>query len=151
MMCFSNAAMRKALVILAITVSIAVLSVRPACAQNRKGKAAVVGSWEGESKCSVADSACHDEHVLYQISPDRKDPEQLNLDAYKIMDGAPEFMGTLACQYHSKEGALSCTANTSERDDWQFHVMGDAMSGRLIINGGTLYRRIALHRSAEKN
>src|SRR5579863_5799898 len=63
---------------------------------------AVLGSWEGESKCTVADSPCHDEHVLYQIAGDKKDPWQLNLDGYKIVDGAPEFMGTLTCTYQSK-------------------------------------------------
>jgi len=108
---------------------------------------AVLGSWEGESKCMVADSPCHDEHVLYQITTDKKDPFQLNIDAYKIVDGAPDFMGTLGCHYQSKAGALSCTSGSREKDDWEFHVMGDAMTGRLLIDDGkTLYRRVSLHR-----
>jgi len=109
---------------------------------------AVLGSWEGESKCTVPDSPCHDEHVLYQITEDKKDPFQLNLDAYKVIEGAPEFMGTLACHYEAKAGALSCTSSTREKDDWEFHVTGDAMSGRLMLDDGkTLYRRVTLHRS----
>jgi hypothetical protein len=113
---------------------------------------AVLGSWEGESKCTVADSPCHDEHVLYQIAGDKKDPWQLNLDGYKIVDGAPEFMGTLTCSYQSKVGALSCTSSSKEKDDWEFHLMGDAMSGRLMVDDGkTLYRRIILHRSEPKS
>jgi hypothetical protein len=107
---------------------------------------AVLGSWEGDSKCMVPDSPCHDEHVLYQIAQDKKDPFQLNMDGYKIVDGAPEFMGTLTCHFESKTGALSCTSSTKDKDDWEFHVMGDAMSGRLMIEGKTLYRRISLHR-----
>jgi len=107
---------------------------------------AVLGSWEGDSKCMVPDSPCHDEHVLYQIAEDKKDPFQLNLDGYKMVDGAPEFMGTLTCHFESKTGALSCTSSTKDKDDWEFHVMGDAMSGRLMIEGKTLYRRITLHR-----
>jgi hypothetical protein len=107
----------------------------------------VLGSWEGDSTCTVRDSPCHDEHVLYQITEDKKDAWQLNLDAYKIIDGAPDFMGTLTCHYESKAGALSCTSSNREKDDWQFHILGDAMSGRLIIDDGkTLYRRITLHR-----
>ena len=121
-----------------------------ASAQSAKQLAAVLGSWEGESKCMVADSSCHDEQVLYQISPDRKDPERLNLDAYKIVDGAPDFMGTLACQYHAKQSALSCTGNTSKQDDWELHVFGESMSGSLKIEGGKIYRRIALHRAKDK-
>jgi hypothetical protein len=109
---------------------------------------AVLGSWEGDSKCTVPDSPCHDEHVLFQITQDRKDPFQLNLDAYKLIEGNPEFIGTLACSYDSKAGALSCTSSTKDKDDWEFHVMGDAMAGRLMLDGGkTLYRRVTLHRS----
>lgn len=94
----------------------------------------------------VPDSPCHDEHVLYQIAEDKKDPFQLNLDGYKVVDGAPEFIGTLTCHFESKTGALSCTSSTKDKDDWEFHLIGDAMSGRLMIEGKTLYRRITLHR-----
>ena len=108
---------------------------------------AVLGSWEGDSKCTVPDSPCHDEHVLYQIAEDKKDPFQLNLDAYKIVEGAPDFMGTLTCHFESKTGALSCTSSNKDNDDWEFHVMGDAMSGRLVLDHGrTLYRRVTLRR-----
>lgn len=108
---------------------------------------AVLGSWEGDSKCTVPDSPCHDEHVLYQITEDKKDPFQLNVDAYKFSDGAPVFMGTLGCRYDSKAGVLSCTSSTRQKDDWEFHVMGDSMAGRLMLDDGkTLYRRVTLHR-----
>lgn len=107
----------------------------------------VLGSWEGDSKCTVPGSPCHDEHVLYQIAVDKKDPFQLNLDGYKVVEGAPEFMGTLACRFESKTAALSCTSSTKDKDDWEFRVVGDTMSGRLMIDQGkTLYRRITLRR-----
>ena len=108
---------------------------------------AVLGSWEGDSKCTVPDSPCQDEHVLYQISEDRKDPFQLKLDAYKVVDGAPEFMGTLTCHFESKTAALSCTSSNLESNDWEFRATGDAMAGRLMVDHGkTLYRRISLRR-----
>jgi hypothetical protein len=112
---------------------------------------AVLGSWEGDSKCAVADSPCHDEHVLYQITEDKHNFFQLNLDAYKVVEGNPEFIGTLACSFEPKAGVLSCTSSTREKDDWEFHVVGKAMSGRLMIDDGkTLYRRILLHRAQDK-
>jgi hypothetical protein len=129
---------------------IVVLLPLAALPQSSKELAKVTGSWEGDSKCTVPNSPCHDEHVLYQIAQDRKDPEQLNLDAYKIIDGSPDFMGTLACQYHAKQGSLSCTGNTSKQDDWQFHIFGDSITGRLTIEGGKLYRVITLHRAKDK-
>ena len=124
-----------------------VLLVFLAASTVRASDKAVLGSWEGDSKCTVSDSPCHDEHVLYQITEDRKIPFQLNLDAYKVIEGTPEFIGTLACSYESKAGALSCTSNTKEKDDWEFHLIGDTMSGRLMLDDGkTLYRRVILHR-----
>lgn len=113
----------------------------------RASDKAVLGSWEGDSKCTVPTSPCHDEHVLYQIAEDKKDPFQLNLDAYKVVDGAPEFMGTLSCHFESKTAALSCTSSNRNKDEWEFHIIGDTMSGRLTIDEGkTLYRRITLRR-----
>ena len=107
----------------------------------------VLGSWEGDSKCTIPDSPCHDEHVLYQISEDKKDFGRVNIDAYKIVEGAQDFMGTLACHYESRAGALSCTSGDGEKDDWEFHVLGDRMAGRLTLNDGKkLYRRITLQR-----
>jgi hypothetical protein len=86
--------------------------------------------------------------VLFQVSEDKKDPFQLNLDAYKMIEGSPEFMGTLSCHYESKVGALSCTSSNREKDDWEFHVTGDTMAGRLLVDDGkNLYRRITLRRS----
>lgn len=109
----------------------------------------VIGSWEGESKCMVPDSPCHDEHVLFQITSDRADPFLLKLDAYKVVDGNPDFMGTLACTLHSSVSAMSCTGDTSEKDDWEFQITGDSMSGRLTVGATrTLYRRLLLHKSA---
>jgi hypothetical protein len=139
-MCFVNSAMRSTLVLVLI------LSCwrPPAWPQSVK---TVIGSWEGESKCTVPNSPCHDEHVLYQIAQDKRDPWQLSLDGYKIIDGAPEFTSTLTCQYQSKSGALSCTSSRKEKDDWEFSVFGDAMSGKLMIDDGkTIYRRITLHK-----
>jgi hypothetical protein len=108
---------------------------------------AVLGSWEGDSKCTIPDSPCHEVHVFYQIAQDRRDPFQLNLDAYKVVEGAPEFMETLACHYESKTAALSCTGSNKDKDDWEFHVIGDTMAGRLMVDQGkTLYRRITLRR-----
>jgi hypothetical protein len=91
----------------------------------------------------VPDSPCHDEHALYRITADTRNPAQLNIDGYKIVEGSPQFMGALLCQYHVYKAALSCTASTGKQDDWEFHVSGDSMTGTLTI--GTekkLYRRI---------
>ncbi len=77
------------------------LLIAPAWPQSAESTAAVTGSWEGESKCTAPDSPCHDEHVVYRITADKKNPAQLSIDADKIVNGSPQFMGTIVCQYHA--------------------------------------------------
>jgi len=109
---------------------------------DRKG---VLGTWEGESKCTVANSPCHDEHVIYRLAADKRDPNQVRLDAYKVVDGQQQFMGTLDCS--ERAATLACTGHSAKQDDWEFKVDGDSMSGTLTIdNGKTLYRNIRVHR-----
>jgi hypothetical protein len=112
---------------------------------------AVIGTWEGESKCIVRDSPCHDEHVVYRIVADKKYPAQLNIDADKIVNGSPQFMGTIFCQYHPDEATLSCTANTAKKDDWEFHISANTMTGTLTVGREKqLFRRISVHKTAFK-
>jgi hypothetical protein len=107
----------------------------------------VLGSWTGESKCTVPDSPCHDEIVLYQISTDKKNAGQLNVEAYKIVNGVPDFMGALVCQFHAEQSMLVCSGNSKKQDIWEFHLSGDTLTGTLTIGSEkTLYRRIRVHR-----
>lgn len=46
-------------------------AVAGAMASGASDLAEVVGTWEGETICQVANSPCHDEHVIYR-SPKRK-------------------------------------------------------------------------------
>ncbi len=109
----------------------------------------VLGSWEGESKCTVPNSPCHDEHALYKISPDKKDATKLSLDAYKLINRAAEYMGTITCSYTAPK--LTCSGNTVKKDIWEFQVSGDNMSGTLKIGDDhALYRQISLHRTLKK-
>src|SRR5215470_11734612 len=93
------------------------------------GDSAVVGLWTGESTCTVPNSPCHDEHALYRISTDKSDPAKVAIDAYKVVDGKPEFMGTIGCDYDAAAGKLTCTANSPRKDEWEFHVSGSALTG----------------------
>lgn len=131
---------------------VALLLAAPAeWSHTRPGAAAVIGSWEGESKCAVPDSPCRDEHVVYRISADKKDPAQLSIDADKIVNGSPQFMGTIVCQYHADQSTLSCTGNTPKQDDWEFHISNDSMTGTLTIGPEKqLYRRISVRKTSPK-
>ena len=133
--------------LIAIAIVLLVLPVWPQSAPA----AAVIGRWEGESKCTVPDSPCRDEHVVYRIAADKKNPAHLTIDADKIVNGSPQSMGTIFCQYHADQATLSCTANTDRKDDWEFHVSADTMTGTLTIGPEKqLYRRISVRKTASK-
>jgi hypothetical protein len=127
-----------------------VLLVSPAWPQTAP-TTAVIGTWEGESRCTVPDSPCHDEHVVYHIAADKKNPAQLNIDADKIVNGSPQFMGTVFCLYHANEANLSCTANTDKKDDWEFHISANTMSVSLTLGPEKqLFRRINVRKTSRK-
>jgi hypothetical protein len=101
----------------------------------------VLGTWEGESKCTVPDSPCHDEHVILEFKRDGE--TKLSLDAYKIVNGEKQFMGTLTCQL-PKDYEISCTFAEGKRlNDWVYKFDDKKMTGTLYMDKErTVYRRI---------
>jgi len=112
----------------------------------------VIGNWEGESKCTVAGSPCHDEHVVYHIETDKQNAGKLTIGADKIVNGKEEFMGNISCVYHAEESLLSCTIPDFKQENlWEFHISGESMTGTLVLGPDKkLYRRVSLRRVREK-
>lgn len=106
----------------------------------------ILGAWEGESKCTVRDSPCHDEHVIYEIAADKDASGGLKMDGYRVANGERVFMGTLRCEYQEAKKVLSCTSRGKDSDDWEYTLSGDTLEGTLTINGKTLYRKITTKR-----
>ena len=102
----------------------------------------ILGAWEGESKCTVPDSPCHDEHVIYEIAADKTVPSGLKMDGYKVVNGERVFMGTLRCEYEAPKKTLRCTSRRKDSGDWEYTLSGDTLEGTLTINGKTRYRKI---------
>jgi hypothetical protein len=105
----------------------------------------ILGTWEGQSRCTVPDSPCHDEHVIYEIAPikDKSAPASLKMDGYKVASGERQFMGTLRCEYETVKKILSCTSRGKNFDDWRFTLSENTLDGILTIDSGkTLYRKI---------
>lgn len=98
------------------------------------------GIWEGESICTIKDSPCHDEHVIYTISePDSKG--KLTIQADKVVNGQREDMGTLECTFDEKGSKINCPMG---KGMWEFEVKGDEMKGTLKLADGRLYRNISV-------
>lgn len=102
----------------------------------------ILGTWEGESKCTVPDSPCRDEHVIYEIAADKDASGGLKMNGYKVVNGERVFMGTLGCEYQAAKKVLSCTSRGKDSDDWEYTLSGDTLRGTLTINGKTLFRKI---------
>ena len=128
----------------------------PAGALAQKSANSVAGTWEGESICAVRDSPCHDEHVVYEIArdtaaennPDRLGPRlEWKMDAYKIVGGEKQSMGTLPCAFDERKQALGCTIKTRTEGYWEFIFDGDTLRGTLHIGAEkTLFRNVSAKR-----
>ncbi len=106
----------------------------------------VLGQWEGESICTVKDSPCHDEHVIYRVTQDAKMPEKLAIAAYKVVNGKELWMGDIDCRFAADASELRC--HYKPTDSWIFKLSGDTMKGTLTIDGNTLYRNVDVKRVA---
>ena len=115
----------------------------------------IAGTWEGQSICAVR-SPCHDEHIIYEISrdtPSQKNPDRLEpalewkIDAYKIVNGEKDFMGTLPCSFDEKKQTLSCVTKTNPEGRWEYIFDEDTIRGTLHVGPEkTLYRNISAKR-----
>ena len=116
----------------------AVLFPGAATAASAADAKAYVGTWEGESLCTVHPSACHDEHVIYDVTAAG---EKLNMSADKVVDGKRINMGSLPCAVEA--GALRCPFRDTV---WSFTAKDKVMEGELRLGDGTLFRRVKVEK-----
>lgn len=110
----------------------------------------LVGNWTGESICTGAFPACHDEKVIYRIpkAPDRSG--KVTITADKIVNGKPETMGVLDFNYDGDKDTLVCEFTRGTTHGlWEFKVKEDTMEGTLVVlPAKTLARRVKLKKEA---
>jgi hypothetical protein len=118
--------------------------------QAAKDAKEVLGTWEGESICTIPDSPCKNEHVIYEIAEDEKSAGGLKTDAYKVVGGEKQFMGTLACGYDASAKTMKCTfTGNGRKNEWEFHVRGTSMDGTLVLDEDRkLYRKVCVKRKS---
>jgi hypothetical protein len=93
----------------------------------------------------VANSPCHDEHVIYEIVKVKEG--EAKIDGYKVVNGEKQFMGTLLCGYRSAEHELTCAPKEGRPSDWRFEIQDETMRGTLVLpENKTPYRKISLKR-----
>ncbi len=130
--------------------TVAVLLVLLANGQAATGVEAVTGTWEGESLCTIPSSPCKNEHVVYEIKPDRGTANGVTIEAFKIVDGKREWMGNLPCKYDAPATTLGCEANFRKWGYWEFKLTGNELVGTLVVDKEkTLYRRIRVKKTSK--
>ena len=119
--------------------AVALMSFCAVVAAQTGKPADVLGTWEGESICTVHPSACHDEHVIYEITQGAD--KKLKMSADKVVNGERQNMGDLDCTYDGKTFSCSIPLGT-----WAFEVSGSKMKGALKLKDGTLFRNVDIAR-----
>lgn len=114
-----------------------------ASAQNEKDS--LTGTWTGTSLCQVKNSPCHDEIAVYHISKAAA-ANTYTIQMNKMVNGVEEEMATTDFIYDKSRQTL--TGRTKDRQQresvWEFVVKGNHMSGTLVLNDNTLYRKIEI-------
>lgn len=124
--------MKRTLLLAFVILSAAAVAQRP--------NASPVGTWKGESLCTVKPNACHDETVVYEIKPSGKQ-DRLICKADKIVDGKRQWMGDLDCTFAN--ATLTCEV---PKGTWSFTVQDNTMTGTLKLADGTLFRKVNVRR-----
>ena len=135
--------MKKRLILLLAAAGIAPMSVSAHAGKANADEQALVGDWRGDSICVVRPSACHDEKALYHVKKTGSAPNQYSIDADKIVDGKPEYMGTLECAYAPEKHKLTCSGPNLVVN---LTLEGKNLNGTMNLHDGTLWRNITLHR-----
>jgi hypothetical protein len=144
-----------ALVLFAMLLTLGVIpaaalpGLRRAARQGEQGSdslSKVLGDWEGESVCVDKNRpACKNEHVVYHIKKKEGGAaDEVTMHADKIVNGKPEEMGVLDCEYDAAKSTLTCEFNVNGTHGvFEYEVRGDEMEGTLkILPAGTLGRKI---------
>jgi hypothetical protein len=119
--------------------ALAVLSSRLALAET----SGLAGTWRGDSTCMTEASACHDERVVYYIRDVPNRPNQVVVQADKIVDGKPITMGTGEWEYDRAGSTLEWR---TPNQVWLLKIKGRRMEGTLKLTDGTIFRNMILER-----
>jgi hypothetical protein len=97
-----------------------------------------IGTWRGTSLCLVHPSACHDEIVVYRITP-MKATDSVSIDARKIVGGEEQEMGVLTCHLARPSGQLTCPLPQAI---WYFRARNDTLTGELRLRDNQRFREV---------
>ena len=110
-------------------------------AQSAADDSPIVGTWRGNSTCSVKESPCRDEVNVYRIFKIEGKPGLVSVTGSKIVEGKEIVMGkAFEWKYDPQKHALE-----SPDGAFRFVLDGDNLEGTLIKDR-RVFRRVYLKR-----
>lgn len=103
----------------------------------------LAGVWKGESVCVTQGSACANEQVIYYLEAVPGKPDEVMVQADKVVDGKPVTMGKGPWKYDRANGKLEWEASGRV---WSLRVEPNRMEGTLTLPNGSVFRRMTLQK-----
>ena len=114
-----------------------------AASAARAEPVSAIGTWRGQSLCTLRPSACKDEVIVYRFARGGSD-SALVLTATKIVDGREAPLGVVDCSVGDGGRELTCA---TEHGVFRYRIDGRTLSGTLTLTDGRLFRRISATRA----
>ena len=112
----------------------------------------IVGDWHGTSTCVKAgwNAACHDERIVYAVTPSTATHGEVTLRASKIVGDSLDWMGDIELAYDSLSGRWAGDfQNSRVHIRWSYRVQGDSLTGDLVLlPAGQVGRNVAAVRTS---
>jgi hypothetical protein len=124
-------------------VAIPAVGVMGACGACAAEPVSLAGVWKGESVCASAAASCTDEAVVYYLEDVPGKPDQVLVQADKIVAGAAVPMGKGVWTRNRTRGTLEWEAGGRV---WRLNVDGDRMEGTLTLPNNTSFRKMTLRK-----
>jgi hypothetical protein len=112
-----------------------------ACLHAGAESGSPAGIWRGESLCATPSPACHDEKVVYHMDAVPAKPNEILIQADKIVDGKAITMGSGSWKYDPANRTLSME---SAGRIWLLHIEGNRIEGTLTVPDNVVFRRMTL-------
>jgi hypothetical protein len=103
----------------------------------------VAGTWRGTSRCLPGYPGCTNDQVVYHLEPVPGDSTGFDIQMNKIVSGAEEIGGHLACTLVVPQAALYCSGAIGM---WHFRTRGDSLTGGLTLKDQTEARTVTVRR-----
>jgi hypothetical protein len=112
--------------------------------QSAANLSSLLGDWKGNSICTMAESGCHNEKVVWHVAKLPDKPGWLAVRGDRLDNGKPVSMGTLEFKWEPESQTITCEI---PQGVWRLTLSGSRLEGTLIRPDKAVFRRVFLQRT----